>query len=142
MIVAIGSWVTGAAVGLAWSAATGGLGSWVSFWVANPMSYAFVAGAALTLVAIRRFTGFLPVWRTVLIDGGAYLLVLLTWAGLWAWWSGAAVPVDDAFVAAGFAMLHPQLPSAWVPGFWRAHHLRAAPRRNGGSTTAPQSAGL
>ncbi|MCP9945105.1 hypothetical protein LUX12_10430 [Streptomyces somaliensis] len=80
LIVAVGSWVTGAAVGLAWSAAADDLGGWASFWVANPVSYVFVAGAALTLVATRRFTAPLPVWRTVLIDGGAYLLVLLSWA--------------------------------------------------------------
>ncbi|MDX3225263.1 amino acid adenylation domain-containing protein [Streptomyces sp. ME19-01-6] len=49
----------------------------------------------------------MPVWRIPLLDGGAYLLVLLLWGGLSAWRDGAAVPVDDAFVTANFALLGP-----------------------------------
>ncbi|URN15565.1 MULTISPECIES: hypothetical protein [Streptomyces] len=141
LTVVIGSWVTGAAVGLAWSVVMGGLGFWVSLWVTNPASYVFLAGATLTLVATRRFTRPLPVWRAVLVDGGAYLLVLLLWAGLYAWWGGAAVPVDDAFAVAGFAMLHLQLPAAWVLSFWRARHLHAVPRHDGGPAAAAPAAG-
>ncbi|WP_411574602.1 hypothetical protein [Streptomyces fradiae] len=104
--------------------------------------YVFVAGAALTLLLTRRFTAPVPAWRTALVDGGAYLLVLLLWAGLCAWWSGAAVPVDDAFAVAGFAMLHLQLPSAWLLSFWRAHHLQATPlHHSGGEAATARAAG-
>ncbi|MCW5254701.1 hypothetical protein [Streptomyces sp. SHP 1-2] len=138
LTVTIGSWMTGAVVDLAWSAAAGSLGAWVSLWPANSMWYVFLAVATLTLTLTRRFTASVPPWRIPLIDGSAYLLVLLLWSGLLAWWGGAAVPVDDAFVMASFAMLTLQLPSAWLLSVWRAHHLRTSlvQNRDGRTVTA------
>ncbi|MCS0638154.1 hypothetical protein NX801_21355 [Streptomyces sp. LP05-1] len=140
LIVVIGSWMTGAVVDLAWSAAAGDLGSWVSLRVANPLAHVFLAAATLTLILTRRCAAPLPVWRIRLIDGGAYLLVLLLWAGLAAWWEGAAVPVDDAFVTAGFALLTLQLPAAWLLSFWRSRHLRVVLARDGGDPTGARPA--
>ena len=141
LTVAIGSWMTGAVVDLAWSAAADSFGPWVSLWAANPLAYVFLAMTTLTLTLTRRFTAPMPVWRVPLIDGGAYLLVLLLWAGLSAWRDGAAVPVDDAFATAGFAMLTLQLPSAWLLIVWRAHHLRVVLTQDDGGTTAARVTG-
>jgi len=141
LTVAVGSWVTGALVDLVWSVAADSLGTWVSFWPANLLSYVFLAGATLTLTLTRRFTAPMPLWRIPLIDGGAYLLVLLLWGGLSAWGDEAAVPVDDAFVVAGFAMFTLQLPSAWLLSIWRARDLRVVLRRNVGRTRGAQADG-
>ncbi|WP_200309317.1 hypothetical protein [Streptomyces adelaidensis] len=141
LIVAIGSWLTGAVVDLAWSVAADNVGSWVSFWAANPVSYVFLAVTTLALTLTRRFTAPMPVWRLPLLDGGVYLLVLLLWGGLSAWRDGAAVPVDDAFVTAGFALLTLQLPSAWLLILWRARHLRVVLRQDDDGTTAARVAG-
>lgn len=141
LTVAIGSWMTGAVVDLAWSAAADSLGPWVSLWVTNPLSYVFLAVATLALTQTRRFTAPMPVWRIPLIDGGIYLLVLLLWSGLSAWRDGAAVPVDDTFVTAGFGLLTLQLPSAWLLSVWRARHLRVVLDQNAGGTTATRVAG-
>ncbi|MDX2939011.1 hypothetical protein [Streptomyces ipomoeae] len=141
LTVAIGSWMTGAVFDLAWSAAADSLGPWVSFWVTNPLSYVFLAVTTLALTLTRRFTAPMPVWRIPLIDGGAYLLVLLLWGGLSAWRDGAAVPVDDAFVTAGFALLTLQLPSAWLLSIWRARHLRVVLDQDDGGTTVARVAG-
>lgn len=141
LIVTIGSWMTGAVVDLAWSAAADSLDSWVSLWPGNPLTYVFLAVTTLTLTLTRRFTAPMPLWRVPLIDGGAYLLVLLLWGGLSAWRDGAAVPVDDAFVTAGFALLTLQLPCAWLLSFWRARHLRVVLDQDDGGTQATRAAG-
>lgn len=141
LTVAIGSWLTGAVVDLAWSAAADSLGPWVSLWLTNRLSYAFLAVVTLALTLTRRFTAPMPVWRIPLTDGGVYLLVLLLWSGLSAWRDGAAVPVDDAFVTAGFALFTLQLPSAWLLSVWRARHLRVVLDQNDGGTTATRVAG-
>ncbi|MEU6534758.1 hypothetical protein [Streptomyces sp. NPDC047000] len=129
LVVTIGSWTTGAVVGLVWSASAASLGTWVSLWVANFPSYMLLTVITLTLALTRRYTAPLPTWRVPLVDGGAYLLVLLLVSGLWAWKEGAAVPVDDAFVTASFALLTLQLPAAWLLSVWRARHLRVVLRR-------------
>ncbi|WP_346172564.1 hypothetical protein [Streptomyces cuspidosporus] len=72
---------------------------------------------------------------------GVYLLVLLLWSGFSAWRDGAAVPVDDAFAMASFALLTLQLPSAWLLSVWRARHLRVVLDQNDGGTTATRVAG-
>ena len=138
LIVTIGSWMTGAAVGLAWSAAAQSLGIWWSVWVADVLSYVFLAVTTLTLTLTRRCTAPMPTWRIPLIDSGAYLLVLLLWSGLSAWRDGAAVPVDDAFVTATFALLTLQLPSACLLSVWRARHLHVVLRQigSGGANAA------
>ncbi|MFI9630739.1 hypothetical protein [Streptomyces sp. NPDC052042] len=140
LTVTIGSWMTGAVVDLAWSAAADSLGLWVSLWPANPLSYMFLAAATLVLTLTRRLTAPVPQWRIPLIDGGAYLLILLLWGGLSAWRDGAAVPVDDAFVTAGFALLTLQLPCAWLLSFWRARHLVHS--QSGSGTVGAQTAGI
>nr|BFD88512.1 hypothetical protein StreXyl84_79130 [Streptomyces sp. Xyl84] len=137
LTVVIGSWMIGAVVDLAWSAAAGSLESWVSQWPANSLSYVFLAAATLTLTLTRRFTSAAPQWRTPLVDGCAYLLILLLWAGLSAWRDEAAAPADDAFVTAGFALLTLQLPSAWLLSTWRARHLEVAVRQHSNSAMAP-----
>ncbi|MFF8595188.1 hypothetical protein ACF061_27820 [Streptomyces sp. NPDC015220] len=137
LTVVIGSWMIGAVVDLAWSAAAGSLGSWVSQWPTNSLSYVFLAAATLTLTLTRRFTPAAPQWRIPLVDGGAYLLILLLWAGLTAWQDGAAVPADDAFATAGFALLTLQLPAAWLLSTWRARHLDVAVRQCSKSAMAP-----
>ncbi|EYT79478.1 hypothetical protein CF54_31075 [Streptomyces sp. Tu 6176] len=138
LTVVIGSWTIGAVVDLAWSAVAGSLGSWVSQWPANSLSYVFLAAATLTLTLTRRFTSAVPQWRTPLVDGCAYLLILLLWAGLSAWRDEAAAPADDAFATAGLALLTLQLPSAWLLSTWRARHLEVAVRReHGNSAMAP-----
>jgi hypothetical protein len=141
LIVAIGSWATGAVVDLAWSAAADSLGTWVSLWLANPLSHVFLAATTLTLTLMRRCTAPLPVWRVPLLDGGAYLLVLLLWSGLSAWRNGAAVPVDYAFATASFAMLNLQLPCAWLLSFWHARHLRVVLARGDGGAPPTPAAG-
>lgn len=123
LTVAAGSCAVGALVDLAWSLVAGDLGFWASFWIANPWTYAFLAAAALVLLLLRRLTAPMPAWRIWLIDGSAYLLVLLLWAGGLAWSDGADVPVDDAFALAGFALLDLQLPAAWVLSHWCAGRL-------------------
>lgn len=135
LTVTIGSWMTGAAVDLAWSAAADSLGTWLSVWVANVLSYVFLTVTTLTLTLTRRCTAPMPAWRIPLIDGGVYLLVLLLWSGLSAWRDGAAVPVDDAFATAGFALLTLQLPSAWLLSVWRARHLRVVLQQIGSGGT-------
>lgn len=140
LTVVIGSWLIGAGVDLAWAVVAGGLDAWVSFRVGDPWSYAFLAGATLTLTLVRRWTDPMPVWCVPLIDGGAYLLVLLLWGGLTAWRYGAAVPADDAFLVATLAMLDLQLPSAWLLIFWRSRHLRVVLTRDDGGTTAARAA--
>ena len=52
-----------------------------------------------------------------------------------------AVPVDDAFVVAGFAMFTLQLPSAWLLSIWRARDLRVVLRRNVGRTRGARADG-
>jgi hypothetical protein len=141
LIVTIGSWMTGAVVDLAWSAAADSLGTWVSLWVMNFSSYVFLTVTALALTLTRRCTGPIPVWRVPLLDGGVYLLVLLLWGDLSAWRDGAAVPVDDAFVTADFALLTLQLPSAWLLSVWRARHLRVIFNRIDSGTTTARAGG-
>ncbi|MFI2209396.1 hypothetical protein [Streptomyces sp. NPDC020141] len=136
LTVTLGSWATGALVGLAWSAVAGDFGFWVSWWVANPAAPVFLAVAALVLTVARRLTPPVPVWRVPLIDGGAYLLVLLLWAGLSAWRDGAEASADDAFAVAAFAVLTLQLPSAWLLSRVRARRLRPVLGPNEGGVTA------
>ncbi|MEV6122837.1 hypothetical protein AB0M23_20320 [Streptomyces sp. NPDC052077] len=140
LTVTLGSWAVGALVDLAWSAAADTPGLWVALWPANPLSHVFLTVAALTLTVTRRLGAPGPPWRIPLVDGGAYLLVLLLSYGLSAWRDGAAAPADDAFAMAGYAMLTLQLPSAWLLSVWRAHHLRTAPNRNGGGSDAARTA--
>ena len=90
----------GAVVDVAWSAVADSLGPWVSLWATNPLSYVFLAMAILTLTLTRRFTAPTPVWRIPLIDGGAYLLVLLLWGGL-AGWRGRSRPSSNAAARRG-----------------------------------------
>ncbi|MFI1890715.1 hypothetical protein [Streptomyces jumonjinensis] len=141
LTVTLGSWMTGALVGLAWSAAAGSFEFWVSWWVTNPLAPVFLAVTALTLTLARRLTAPMPVWRIPLIDGGAYLLNLLLCAGLIAWWNGAEAPADDAFVVAAFAMITLQLPSAWLLSYLRAQHLHIVLDRNDGGTKETRAAG-
>ncbi|GGZ35657.1 hypothetical protein GCM10010387_32180 [Streptomyces inusitatus] len=133
LTVALGSWAAGALVGLAWAvAAWDGFGFWVSWWVTNPTVHVFLAVTVLALTLVRRLTAPAPVWRVSLIDGGAYLLVLLLSAGLSSWWAGSEAPADDAFVMAVFAMITLQLPSAWLLVYVRARRLGGVPVRTAG----------
>lgn len=135
LTVVLGAWAVGALVDLAWSLLAGDLGLWMSLRLADPWSYAFLAAATLVLTLLRRLTAPIPAWRIWLIDGGAYLLVLLLWAGGSAWWYGADVPADDAFALAGFALLDLQLPAAWLLSYWRAPHLDVVLAERPGGTT-------
>ncbi|GAA0913134.1 hypothetical protein [Streptomyces thermoalcalitolerans] len=130
LTVTIGSWLTGAAVNLFWSAWAGNLGSWTSFWIKNPWQLVFAAAAVLTLTLIRRLTDPMPLWRVPLVDGGAYLGVLLLCAGVASWASGSDAPVDEAFFMASLALLSLQLPSAWLLIFYRARRLDIVLTRN------------
>ncbi|GGZ82170.1 hypothetical protein ACFOOM_22350 [Streptomyces echinoruber] len=123
LTVTVLSFLTGAAVDLAWQAPFGDFGLWVSVWAGNPWSAVFVGAAATVLTLTRRLTGPLPVWRVPLIDGSAYLVVLLVCAGLESWAYGDEAPADSAFAMASFALLTLQLPSAWLLIVWRARHL-------------------
>ncbi|MFT2018372.1 hypothetical protein ACMA1D_21410 [Streptomyces sp. 796.1] len=136
LAVAVGAWLVGAGVDLAWSVAAGGLGAWFSLWVADPLVHALTAVTAFALTLARRIDSPLPTWRVPLVDGSLYLLVLLVGNGLAAWRTGAESPVDDAFVMASFALLGLQLPAAWVLSAWRAHHLRLVVGRSGGGWSA------
>ncbi|MFE6776559.1 hypothetical protein [Streptomyces sp. NPDC057702] len=144
LVVAVGSWGVGVMVDLGWVVVAKCLGQWVTWStvaVTDPRTYVFPVVATLVLVLARRLSAPMPVWRVPLIDGGAYLLVLLVCAGLLAWWDGAPVPVDDAFVAAVVALFTLQLPAAWVLSFWRAQHLRVVLGRGGGDPAATWFAG-
>lgn len=136
LTITIGSWLTGAAVGFLWSALAGSLGLWASLWIKNPWHLVFAAAATLTLTLTRRFTDPMPIWRVPLIDGGAYLGVLLLCAGVSSWATGSDAPVDEAFVMAILALLTLQLPSAWLLSFYRARHLDVVLTRNGIGTKA------
>jgi hypothetical protein len=123
LTITVLSWLTGAVVDFAWQAAFGGLGGWVSTWVGDPWNAGFLVAAAVTLTLTRRLTDPLPAWRVPLIDGSAYLAVLLLCAGLSSWTAGDAAPADAAFVVAVLALFTLQLPAAWLLSAWRARHL-------------------
>ncbi|MEU3861465.1 hypothetical protein AB0F03_29545 [Streptomyces sp. NPDC028722] len=131
LTVTLLSWLTGAAVDLVWQAVGGSLRTWVSTWVGDPWSAVFIVVAAATLTMTRRLTAPLPVWRVPLIDGFAYLAVLLVCAGLSSWTAGDEAPADSAFVVAILALFSLQLPSAWLLSAWRARHLETVLTRSG-----------
>ncbi|MER0245137.1 hypothetical protein AAHZ94_24725 [Streptomyces sp. HSW2009] len=136
LTVAVGAWLVGAGVDLAWSVAAGGLGAWFSLWVGDPLTHTLTAVTVLALTLARRIDGPLPTWRVPLVDGSLYLLVLLVGNGLAAWWTGAEGPADTAFALASFALLDLQLPAAWALSAWRARHLRLVIGRSGGGWSA------
>ncbi|MES4889914.1 hypothetical protein [Streptomyces sp. NPDC096012] len=135
LTVTVLSLLTAAAVDLAWHAASGGLGTWVSAWVKNPWNGVFAVAATITLTLTRRLTDPLPMWRVPLLDGSAYLVVLLVCAGLASWSAGDEAPADTAFVSAVLAMFTLQLPTAWVLSAWRARHLDTVLTRAATRTT-------
>lgn len=123
LTVTVLSWLTGAVVDLAWQAVDGSVGAWVTTWLRDPWSAVFLVAAAVTLTGTRRLTDPLPMWRVPLIDGSAYLAVLLLCAGLSSWTAGDEAPADSAFVVAILALFTLQLPAAWLLSAWRARHL-------------------
>ncbi|MGW2209608.1 hypothetical protein [Streptomyces sp. NPDC001781] len=131
LTVTVLSWLTGAVVDLAWQAADGSLGTWTDSWVTDPWNAFFLAAAVATLTATRRLTAPLPVWRVVLIDGCAYLVVLLLCAGLSSWAAGDDAPADSAFLVAVLSLFTFQLPAAWLLSVWRARHLETVLSRAG-----------
>ncbi|MFF9363189.1 hypothetical protein [Streptomyces griseoluteus] len=131
LTVTVLSWLTGAVVDLAWQAADGSLGTWTANWMTDPWNAVFLAAAVATLTTTRRLTAPLPVWRVALIDGCAYLVVLLVCAGLSSWAAGEDAPADSAFVAAILSLFTFQLPAAWLLSFWRAGHLETVLSRAG-----------
>ncbi|AKN69901.1 hypothetical protein QR97_08720 [Streptomyces sp. PBH53] len=141
LAVTMVSWLTGAAVDLVWQAAAGSPRAWASTWVQNPWNAAFVGAAVLTLTLTRRLTAPLPVWRVPLIDGSAYLAVLLVCAGLSSWAAGDEAPADSAFVSAIVALFTLQLPTAWLLSVWRARHLETVLTAAGTPSAAARTAG-
>ncbi|MFG2607866.1 hypothetical protein ACGFT2_30615 [Streptomyces sp. NPDC048514] len=140
LTVTVLSLLTAAAVDLAWQAASGDLGGWVTTWAKNPWNGVFAAAATISLTLARRLTDPLPRWRVPLIDGSAYLVVLLVCAGLSAWSAGDEAPADTAFVSAVLAMFTLQLPTAWVLSAWRGRHLDTVLTRAATRPTAVRAA--
>ncbi|MFJ3307359.1 hypothetical protein ACIPSA_30540 [Streptomyces sp. NPDC086549] len=124
LTVVVLSWLTGAAVDLAWQAASGHLGTWQSTWLKDPWNAVFVAAATASLTFARRLDKPLPRWRAVLVDAGIYLAVLLVISGISAGAAGDDAPADTAFVTAIIAVFTLQLPAAWLLTTWRSGHLQ------------------
>ncbi|WP_112467650.1 hypothetical protein [Streptomyces triticisoli] len=139
--VVVLSWLTGAAVDVAWTAASDGPGGWLSPWVKDPWNAVFVAAAVASLTLARRFLSALPRWRVVLVDGFVYLVVLLVCSGVSAWADGDDVPADAAFMMAIFALFTLQLPAAWLLCAWRTGHLEVVLSRGGASGKYRDQAG-
>lgn len=123
LTVVVVSWLVGAAVDLAWSAASGDLGIWASFWVKDPWHAVFVAAATVSLTLARRLLAPLPRWRVMLVDGSVYLVALLLCWGIAAAVAGDEAPADAAFVMAILALFTLQLPAAWLLCVWRSGSL-------------------
>ncbi|GAA3821855.1 hypothetical protein GCM10022403_064250 [Streptomyces coacervatus] len=123
LTVVVVSWLIGAAVDLAWSAASGGLGMWASFWLKEPWQGVFLGAATVSLTLARRLMDPLPRWRVMLVDGSVYLAALLVCWGVAAWVAGDGAPVDAAFFMATLALFTLQLPAAWLLCVWRSGSL-------------------
>jgi hypothetical protein len=123
LTVVVLSWLTGAGVDLAWSAASDSVGAWASFWVKDPWQWGFLAAATASLTLVRRLQDPLPRRRVMLVDGSVYLAALLVCAGVESWAAGDGAPVDAAFVMAIIALFTLQLPAAWVLCVWRSGSL-------------------
>ncbi|MEV5527018.1 hypothetical protein [Streptomyces prunicolor] len=123
LTVVVLSWLIGAGVDLVWQAATGGLGTWASFWLKDPGNWVFLVCGTAALTLARLLLAPLPRWRVVVVDGSVYLLALLLCAGLSAWATGDEAPADAAFVVAIYALFTLQLPAAWALGAWRSRDL-------------------
>ena len=123
LTVVVLSWLLGAGVDLVWQAATGGLGTWASFWLKDPGNWVFLVVGTASLTLARRLLAPLPRWRVVVVDGSVYLAALLLCAGLSAWATGDEVPADSAFVVAVYALFTLQLPAAWALCAWRSRDL-------------------
>lgn len=124
LTVVVLSWLTGAAVDLAWQATSGHLDAWLSTWLKDPWNAVFVAAATASLILARRLDKPLPRWRAGLVDSGIYLFVLLLVSGISAWAASDDAPADTAFVTAIIALFTLQLPAAWVLTTWRSGHLQ------------------
>lgn len=136
LTVVVLSWLTGAAVDLAWTAASGsGLGGWVSLWVKDPWNAVFVVAATASLTLARGLLAALPRWRVVLVDGFVYLVMLLACSGLSSWAGGDDAPADTASMMAVYALFTLQLPTAWLLCAWRTAHLEVVLSRAGRNGT-------
>ncbi|MGW7381464.1 hypothetical protein [Streptomyces sp. NPDC054794] len=124
LTVVVLSWLTGAAVDLAWQATSGGLSVWLSFWLKDPWNAVFLAATTVVLTLARRLDTPLPRWRVILVDGGLYLAAFLASWGASAWAADDGAPADGAFFMAYFALFTLQLPAAWLLSAWRSGHLR------------------
>ncbi|MFF4499633.1 hypothetical protein [Streptomyces sp. NPDC001401] len=123
LTVVVVSWLIGAAVDLAWSAASGDFGMWASFWVKEPWQAVFLGAATVSLTLARRLMDPLPRWRVMLVDGSVYLVALLVCWGVASWVAGDGAPVDAAFFMATLALFSLQLPAAWLLCVWRSGSL-------------------
>ncbi|MCF3131532.1 hypothetical protein [Streptomyces olivochromogenes] len=124
LTVVVLSWLTGAAVDLAWQATSGGIDTWLSFWLKDPWNAVFVAATTVVLTLARRLDTPLPRRRVILVDGGLYLAAFLASWGVSVWAAGDGAPVDGAFFMAYFALFTLQLPAAWLLSAWRSGHLQ------------------
>ncbi|MFE0508541.1 hypothetical protein [Streptomyces sp. NPDC058964] len=124
LTVVVLSWLTGAAVDLAWSASSGHLHTWLSTWLRDPWNAVFISAATASLTFARRPDKPLPRWRAALIDAGIYVTVLLVISGIAAWATGDDAPADTAFVTAVIALFTLQLPAARLLTMWRSGHLQ------------------
>ncbi|MFI9627291.1 hypothetical protein [Streptomyces sp. NPDC052042] len=131
LTVVVLSWLTGAAVDLAWAVAYGDLGGWASLWVKDPWNAVFVVAATASLTLARGLLAALPRWRVVLVDGFVYLVMLLVCSGLSAWAGGDDAPADTASMMAVYALFTLQLPAAWLLCVWRTGHLEVVLSRAG-----------
>ncbi|WP_326805151.1 hypothetical protein OIE49_30855 [Streptomyces sp. NBC_01788] len=124
LVVVVLSWLTGAAVDLAWTAASGGgLGGWVSLWATDPWNAVFVVAATASLTLTRGLLSALPRVRAVLVDGFVYLATLLACSGPSAWAGGEDAPADTASMMAVYSLFTLQLPAAWLLCVWRTGRL-------------------
>ncbi|MGW1255884.1 hypothetical protein ACWD5Q_12015 [Streptomyces sp. NPDC002513] len=125
--VTLVSWLTGTVVltasSLAFGDTLGPAGTEPLMWCRDQAVFLVTCTAVLTLG--RRLLSPLPRWRTVLVDGALYMLVLgIAHAAPY----GGIDPgelLDAAAVYSIFALFTLQLPTAWCLSVWRSGKLDA-----------------
>ncbi|MEU7024568.1 hypothetical protein ABZ990_28555 [Streptomyces sp. NPDC046203] len=139
------SWVTGTVVDTASSLAfdneSGPLGTDKLLWCEYQAVFLVICFTVLTLA--RRLLSPLPRWRTVLVDGALYMLVLGLAGTIADGWTNPGELLNAAAIYSFLALYTLQLPTAWVMSIWRSGKLDAVLKKRytlGGGEQATPSA--